>query len=95
MSANTSATAYRRRAGLSATPVDDDVFLVVPETEEIFHLNALGRALWDVLAEPATEAQLTAAIAEAFPEQARDAIAADVAAFIKELARRKLIEPAG
>ncbi|MFM2129635.1 MAG: hypothetical protein RL477_1181 [Pseudomonadota bacterium] len=84
----------RRRAGLSATPVETDVFLVVPETEEIFHLNSLGRALWELLAEPMTAGELAAAVAEAFPDEPRERIAADVAAFLKALLARGLAGPA-
>lgn len=82
-----------RRDDLSITRIDDDIFVVVPDTEEIFHLNTLGRALWELLAEPMSVAELTAAVAEAFPDQPNDVIAADVAAFIEHLIRRKLLAP--
>lgn len=82
-----------RRDGLSITRVEDDIFVVVPGTEEIFHLNTLGRALWELLAEPMSVAELTGVIVEAFPDQPREKITADVAAFVEQLIRRKLVAP--
>ena len=82
-----------RRAELSITRVEDDVFIVVPETEEIFHLNSLGRALWDLLAEPVSADELTAAVTDAFPAEPRERIAADVHAFLERLVAKGLAIP--
>lgn len=85
---------YRRRDDLSITRVEDDYFLVHPATETIFHLNTLGRAIWDLLEEPQTKPELVEAVAAAFPDMSPSTIAADVTAFFAELERARLVEPA-
>ena len=85
---------FCRRDDLPVTRVDDDAFVVVPATEAVFHMNSLGRALWDLLAEPCSAAELTEAIAEAFPDQRRDDIARDIEAFMTRLRDHALISPA-
>lgn len=83
-------TRYRRRP-VAATPVDGELFLVCPG-DEIFHLNALGAALWRLLAEPTGESELCDLLAAAFPEAPPEALARDVAAFLERLRARDLVE---
>lgn len=85
---------WRRRNGLALTQVDADGFVVDPETEAVFHLNPLGRALWQELAEPRTLGELTEAIAAAFPETPADAIADDVRHFLDKLEKAELVAQA-
>ena len=40
-------TRYQRHDSLSVTIVEDDAFIVNPDNQDIFHLNALGRAIWN------------------------------------------------
>lgn len=79
-----------RRDGIDATEVDEDVFLVEPDSEEVFHLNPVAAGLWRLLAEPMTVAELQAAVREAFPDRPRAAVDAEVAAAVAELLRRRL-----
>ena len=72
-------TRYRRAAGVSATAVDQDLYLVHPASQEIYHLDAMAAALWRLLAEAQTEAALTAAFAAAFPAVETARIEADLA----------------
>jgi hypothetical protein len=85
---------WRRRAGVKETPVEDDLFLVLPDNGEIFHLNAVGAALWRLFAEPSSAAAAGDTLALGFPDLPRAAIAADVQRFIAELRQRALIEAA-
>ena len=82
---------YGQRPGVSATEIDGDVFLVEPNTEEVFYLNAVAGGLWRALDEPMGLAELTALMRSAFPDRADAALDADVAATIEELARRRLV----
>ncbi len=82
---NKSTATWRRRTDISETPVEDDIFLVVPETEAIFHLNAVGTALWRLLAEPRSRDDLVSLLSAAFPDASSSAIAADVDAFLERL----------
>ncbi|MGE0095793.1 MAG: PqqD family protein [Alphaproteobacteria bacterium] len=82
---------YGQRPGVSATEIDGDVFLVEPDTEEVFYLNVVAGGLWRALAEPMDLAELAALMRNAFPERAAAELDADVAATIEELARRRLV----
>ena len=82
---------YGQRPGINATEIDGDVFLVEPDTEEVFYLNAVAGGLWRALAEPMDLAALTALMRSAFPERAQAELDADVAGTIAELARRRLV----
>jgi hypothetical protein len=83
---------WRQRPGLSVTLVDDDAFIVDPATDDIFHLNVLGRALRKILAQPQTLAKLVTAVADAFPDIPRLTITADTEAFMATMVQRGLIE---
>lgn len=88
----TEAHHWRRREGLALTQVDADGFVVDPETEAVFHLNPLGRAIWQELAEPRTTDEIATAIAAAFPETPADDIAGDVRHFLDKLEKAELVE---
>jgi hypothetical protein len=94
MTIPSSETRFLRKGGLSVTEVEDDIFIVIPETEDIFHLNNLGRALWALLAEPSSAAELADAVAEAFPGEAREKIARDIADFLDKMTKQKLVTAA-
>jgi hypothetical protein len=83
---------WSRRAAVKETPVEAELFLVVPDGGEIYHLNALGAALWRLLAEPASEAEASDTLAIAFPDLARAAIDADVGRFFADLRQRGLLD---
>jgi hypothetical protein len=85
---------WRQRAGVKETPVDADLFLVLPDNGEIYHLNAIGAALWRLLAEQSSPQTAGDTLALAFPDLPRGAIDTDVQRFITELRQRALIEAA-
>jgi len=76
---------FLRRSDIAETMVEDDIFLVVPETEAIFHLNAIGTALWRLLTAPRSRDELVALLAAAFSDVSASRIAADVDMFLARL----------
>lgn len=82
---------FQRKPGISETPVDDGVFLVEPQSQEIFYLEAISCGLWRELAEPRTRADLHELLGAAFPEVAAERIAADVAAVLDDLIDKRLV----
>ncbi|MFN4281731.1 MAG: PqqD family protein [Alphaproteobacteria bacterium] len=72
--------------------MDADIFLVVPSDGEIYHLDALGAALWRLLETPMSAAEAAATLALAFPDAPPDAIQADSERFFADLSQRGLIE---
>jgi len=83
---------WRRRAGVKETPVDADLFLVLPDSGEIYHLNAMGAALWRLFADQSSAEAAGDTLALAFPDLPRAVIDADVERFIAELRQRALID---
>ncbi|HYM31368.1 MAG TPA: PqqD family protein [Candidatus Cybelea sp.] len=84
-------TTYRRRADVSETPVEDDLYLVVPETQDIHHLDPIAAGVWRLLAEPASAAAISDVLAAAFPDQPPASIAADVEEALRRLSEAGLI----
>lgn len=82
---------YAQRPGVSATEIDSDVFLVEPDTEEVFYLNAVAGGLWRALDEPTGLEELKSLMRSAFPERAAAELDADVTTTIENLARRRLV----
>lgn len=58
----------RRGAGVNVQEMDGDLFMVRPDSGEIWHLDRMGAAIWHALAEPMARDELLALFAEAFPE---------------------------
>jgi hypothetical protein len=82
---------YRRNEQVTVTTVDDGSFLVEPETQDIFYLDALSAGVWLALEQTMTLADLQSLVAEAFPQTPRATIDADIAALVADMAQRKLV----
>lgn len=85
---------FRRNPKVTETAIDGDVFLVDPDSQGIYHLNAVGTALWRLLAEPIGVAQAAAMLHQAFPKVSGAEIERDVAALLADLAARGLVSDA-
>ncbi len=81
---------YLRNPGIVETTVEHDLFLVNPEGQAIFQLNAVGAALWQLLAEPIAVEQVVGILHQAFPDVARQQVRNDVSALIDALVARGL-----
>jgi hypothetical protein len=82
---------YRRRADVSETAVEEDLFLHDPLSRELYHLDRTARALWTALAEPHDLAGLTTLFAMAFPDAASERIGVDLETTLAELVGRGLV----
>jgi len=82
---------YRRNPAVSETEVDDEIFLVEPESEEIYYLDSVTSGLWRLLAEPKTLAEAQAVLRDAFPDQDAAAVERDIAAALEDMSARGLI----
>ncbi|GGJ75774.1 PqqD family protein [Deinococcus aquiradiocola] len=79
---------YTAIPSIVATDLEDELVLLDPATQQIFSLNASGRAVW--LALPASETQLSQRLTEAFDvtaEQARE----DVSGLLRRLTSAGLV----
>jgi hypothetical protein len=86
---------FKRNAAVTATEIDDGIFLVEPETQDIFFLDAMSSGLWRLLSEPQSLAQMQGMVREAFPDQPAQAVDADVAAALADMVDQKLALEAG
>jgi len=84
-------TRFARNPAVTETPLDDEIFLVEPHSDEVFYLDAISSGLWRLLAEPATLEELQAAYREAFPDADATTIDRDVAAAFDDMVVRGLI----
>lgn len=82
-----------RNDALMSAPVDDDIVFLNPASDSYVALDAVGRRIWDLLASPMTFAALVDRILAEFNGE-RDEIAADVAAFLAELAEEGMVRVA-
>lgn len=82
---------FRRNAAVTETEIDDGIFLVEPETQDIFFLDAISSGLWRLLSEPQTLGAMQSIVREAFPDQPVSMLDADVAVALDEMVARKLV----
>ena len=83
--------AFVRRHDILARQGQGEHFLIQETGDAIFHLNALGWAIWELLAQPLSEAEAVALLASVFPETPRSEIARDVATLFEALEEMDLI----
>ena len=82
---------YRQRTGLRETRMDGELYLADSRTGTIHQMDAVGMAVWVLLAEPTTPQQIAAELALAFPTVSRAQIDHDVGALLDTLAKKHLI----
>ncbi len=58
---------FEQTPGVILRTIDDDLFLVRPDEEAVFHLNAVAATLWQLLERPTTMATAIDVLREAFP----------------------------
>lgn len=68
----------RRAEGVVVSEMEGDLFLVRPADGEIYHLDRMAAAIWNLLAEPLGRTAIRETFAEAFPEVPADRLAADL-----------------
>ena len=77
-----------RNPAIAAREMDDDVFLVSTDNEAVFHLNAVGAAIWKLLETPADEADVAQTLIDAFPDIPADQVRQDVQSLFRDLDHR-------
>ena len=71
--------------------INNDSFLVNPETEEIFYLNALSSAIWQLLEQPITLEEVVDIISKAFPDILPEQIYRDTSALFSEFIKKDIV----
>lgn len=74
-------------------PVEDELFLVEPNSNAIYKLNTVGAALWRLLSRPMTAHEATTFICRAYPDMPPSVISRDVGVVLAELETKGLVVP--
>lgn len=82
----------RRAEDVVESEMEGDLFLVRPADGEIYHLDRMAAAVWSLLAEAQTRAEVLAIFREAFPDVGAERIAADLDAALGEMLTDGLLE---
>jgi Coenzyme PQQ synthesis protein D (PqqD) len=82
---------FRRSAQVTQVDHGEKTVLLDARSEQFFSLDETGRRIWGIIAGPSTAAEVVATLRQTFDVPA-DQIAADVAAFLNDLERERLIE---
>ena len=85
------AGSYLREVGVGITSVGGESFLADVNGAAIHHLNPVGSAIWNLLAEPVTITEMVELVSIAFPGVSRDQIEIDVGDLIDTLESRNLV----
>jgi hypothetical protein len=78
-------TVVVRTAGLLSAAVDDEIVILNPHRGNYVGLDAIGRAVWDLIEQPHEVAELCQKLSQDFGTTP-DQVAADVLPFLAELA---------
>ena len=82
---------YVQNPKITARDMGDAVFLANPEDGTIFHLNAVGAALWRLLEEPTSMRQAATDLQTAFPDVPRERIEDDIEDLFDDLEDEGLV----
>jgi hypothetical protein len=86
----TASTVVMRLPGLLSAVVDDEIVIFNPDRDNYVGLDDIGRALWDLLAEPHSVAELCAELGGRF-DGAPAVIESDVFGFLGELTTEGIV----
>lgn len=84
---------YRKAEGYVSTGVEDDVVLMSLEAGSYYGIGGAGGAVWAMLDEPRSEAELVEGVMAAYAVD-RETCTADVRAFLADLKAKGLVEEA-
>lgn len=85
---------FRQVAGIELRQVEGDLFLADRDGVAIYHLNAIGTGIWNLLAEPTSPNDAVEILAAAFPDTDPAQIDQDARALFGELEAAGFVEPA-
>lgn len=82
---------FRRSHHVTNVDHGDKTVLLDARSEQFFSLDETGKLIWAIMAVPRTAAEIVASLRQTF-DVPEDQVAADVAAFLRDLERERLIE---
>ncbi len=91
--ANSSQELYQRIDNFTEGTFEQDLLIMHRETEDTLILNSTAAAIWAALQWPQSVNDLVGLLREAFPDQPREQLAAQVGEALKALRTRGFIVP--
>ena len=88
---NLAAGCYLRQAGISMLQSGDQSFLADRDGAAIYHLNPIGSAIWSLLQDPMSIADIAALLLTAFPELEPARVKQDVRQLCRDMEARNLL----
>jgi hypothetical protein len=85
---------FRRSSQVAKVDHGEKTVLLDSRSEQFYALDETGQLVWALMAEPRTAAEIVASLRRTF-EVPEEQVSADVAAFLADLERARLIEPVG
>jgi len=82
---------YLRKPEIGVVTIDGESFLADNQGAAIHHLNPVGSAIWTLLAEPVTMADMVDLLHLAFPDVGGEQVKGDLAALIDTLVSKNLL----
>lgn len=81
--------------GVTVSEMEGDLFLVKPDSGEIYHLDAMAAAIWNATDAPVSREELRELFVEAFPDQDAGTIKADLEQALSPLLDSSLLVETG
>jgi hypothetical protein len=83
---------FQQNPAVEAAPLEDEVILLDPETNQFCILNRTASAIWEQTAQPATSEEIAAQISERFAEVSEADALKDVTATLQQLIDLRLVQ---
>lgn len=82
---------YVRNPDVSVTDVDNEIFLVEPDADEIYYLDEVGSGVWRLLESPCSVDEMVETFLATFPDVPESRIRTDVRNIIDDMLRARVI----
>ncbi|PCJ61013.1 MAG: hypothetical protein COA65_01970 [Rhodospirillaceae bacterium] len=87
----TEAKCYLRNPAVSTTAVESDLFLVEPEGQDVYYLDAVTSGIWRLLEMPHDREAIFSIYSQAFPDVGHRKIADDITTALDDMIQRGLV----
>lgn len=83
----------KRNPAVTTTEIEDEFFLVEPDSGEIFYLDAVTSGIWRLVETPCSEPEIVATLTAAFPEAEPAQVRGDVERLLADMRQARLVVP--
>lgn len=84
-------TCYLRNPAVSTTAVESDLFLVEPDGQDVYYLDAVTSGIWRLLETPHDRDAILDVYSQAFPDVKPEKIARDIDTALDDMICRGLV----